>query len=482
MATAPKNSQELEIEIEFDIENLSLKKLKEIKNVGNSFYKESSFENASQTYSKGLNLIEDLERELKAIKFLFLLNLAATSLNANDYPKTVIICTKILEVEPKNCKALWRRGVANSRLNNFKQAKTDLIAALAIEPNDPSILKELSEIESKNISNVIGGPHPTNPDLHVFPPLACQIIGEVPRLPYDDPRALALIADEKPVILTGSDVARIACEKWSFEYLAEMNIAKEFEVYISLANKFMYHEDKGFNSYHFKQPSEKVKMKFHEFFHKARVGNDGRFYYLQESLHTDVGKNVIEEVKTFKWDWVLSLAKSMTWSKLKSTVLWVGQKGVVTQGHFDEAHNLFAHLKGIKRFNLLCPDQFPCMYPYPYHHPGDRQCQVDFYQPDTIKFPKFIEAKSVTAELRPGDVLYLPPYWWHHVESCTETLGINFWFEMKPSSAADLVLPLSIQQMVAVRRNVEKFVGTLVPSPQLGNFFEELARSRYTPE
>jgi len=50
--------------------------------------------------------------------------------------------------------------------------------------------------------------------------------------------------------------------------------------------------------------------------------------------------------------------------------------GNVTPAHYDEQQNFFAQIKGHKRCILFPPDQFDCLYPYPVHHPCDRQSQV----------------------------------------------------------------------------------------------------------
>lgn len=50
--------------------------------------------------------------------------------------------------------------------------------------------------------------------------------------------------------------------------------------------------------------------------------------------------------------------------------------GNVTPAHYDEQQNFFAQIKGHKRCILFPPDQFECLYPYPVHHPCDRQSQV----------------------------------------------------------------------------------------------------------
>ena len=50
--------------------------------------------------------------------------------------------------------------------------------------------------------------------------------------------------------------------------------------------------------------------------------------------------------------------------------------GNITPAHYDEQENFFAQIKGYKRFVLFHPDQFENLYPYPVHHPHDRQSQV----------------------------------------------------------------------------------------------------------
>ena len=50
--------------------------------------------------------------------------------------------------------------------------------------------------------------------------------------------------------------------------------------------------------------------------------------------------------------------------------------GNVTPAHYDEQQNFFAQIKGYKRCILFPPDQFECLYPFPVHHPCDRQSQV----------------------------------------------------------------------------------------------------------
>lgn len=63
--------------------------------------------------------------------------------------------------------------------------------------------------------------------------------------------------------------------------------------------------------------------------------------------------------------------------------------------------------------------------------------QVDFDAPDMEKFPGLEQLQGVETVMGPGDVLYIPMYWWHHIESLPHlgnTVSVNFWYKVRPAS------------------------------------------------
>ncbi len=61
---------------------------------------------------------------------------------------------------------------------------------------------------------------------------------------------------------------------------------------------------------------------------------------------------------------------------------------------------------------------------------------VDFRQPDFERHPRFREAIAAgqVAELEPGDVLFYPALWWHHVEALEPfNILINYWWNTSPA-------------------------------------------------
>lgn len=116
--------------------------------------------------------------------------------------------------------------------------------------------------------------------------------------------------------------------------------------------------------------------------------------------------------------------------------LWLGGRSR-TAAHWDVPQNLACVIAGRRRFTLFPTDQVANLYvgPLDFTLAGQPTSLVDIVEPDLERFPKFREAMgaAVIADLEPGDVLYLPSLWWHHVESL-DPVGamINFWWRDGP--------------------------------------------------
>ncbi|WP_395406501.1 cupin-like domain-containing protein [Pseudoduganella sp. UC29_106] len=112
--------------------------------------------------------------------------------------------------------------------------------------------------------------------------------------------------------------------------------------------------------------------------------------------------------------------------------LWLGNE-VVTPAHFDESHNLACVVSGNRRFTLFPPEQVGNLYigPLDFAPTPTPISLVSFRAPDFGRFPRFHDALAAAqvAELEPGDALYIPTLWWHHVESIglLNTM-VNYWW------------------------------------------------------
>ena len=118
--------------------------------------------------------------------------------------------------------------------------------------------------------------------------------------------------------------------------------------------------------------------------------------------------------------------------------IWLGSR-VVTPAHFDESSNVACVVAGRRRFTLFPPEQAKNLYvgPLDFAPTGTPISLVDLRAPDFERFPRFRDALAAAevAELEPGDAIYIPPLWWHHVESLAPfNVLVNYWWKGPPDA------------------------------------------------
>jgi ribosomal protein L16 Arg81 hydroxylase len=110
--------------------------------------------------------------------------------------------------------------------------------------------------------------------------------------------------------------------------------------------------------------------------------------------------------------------------------LWFGPRGTVTPLHHDAMNVLFNQVVGRKRFQLISPLESPYLY-----NSVSVYSDVDILEPDIVRFPLFAHAHPIELVLEPGETLFVPVGWWHHVESLDLSISVsftNFVFENDP--------------------------------------------------
>ena len=108
--------------------------------------------------------------------------------------------------------------------------------------------------------------------------------------------------------------------------------------------------------------------------------------------------------------------------------VWLSSPSVRTHTHFDSDRNSFVQLIGHKRFVLWHPNQTHSLCPFPRLHPLWHKSRADFEAPDVSEASPCANYSSTVAlvvDVGPGDVLYVPPFWWHTVETLTPSLSLS---------------------------------------------------------
>ncbi|MEH2290139.1 cupin-like domain-containing protein [Nostoc sp.] len=100
--------------------------------------------------------------------------------------------------------------------------------------------------------------------------------------------------------------------------------------------------------------------------------------------------------------------------------------------HFDGFHNIFVQIRGRKRILLFPPSNYLSFYPpLEDSHGLADYSKVDPNLPNLELFPKFPWQEKIEVILQPGEMLYIPPYWWHHVTALEENISLSFFYDIK---------------------------------------------------
>lgn len=138
---------------------------------------------------------------------------------------------------------------------------------------------------------------------------------------------------------------------------------------------------------------------------------------------------------------------------------WMGDKRAVTSMHKDPFDNLYCVISGYKDFILLPPHQVVNiprqLYPvgkYQRHESGQFYIEpvlnvqsdnnkseplrtewisIDPLAPDFSKYPKFANSQPLQVRVNAGDILFLPNFWFHHVQQSHKCIAVNFWYDME---------------------------------------------------
>ena len=108
--------------------------------------------------------------------------------------------------------------------------------------------------------------------------------------------------------------------------------------------------------------------------------------------------------------------------------IWVSPGECVTPLHHEVTDNLLAQLEGDKSVTLYAPWERLAMYPQPPWSRVPHMSRVAAHAPDLDAFPRFARARAWRAHLEPGDVLFIPAFWWHWVRTHAPSLSYNLWF------------------------------------------------------
>ncbi|MEM1102808.1 MAG: cupin-like domain-containing protein [Pseudomonadota bacterium] len=214
-------------------------------------------------------------------------------------------------------------------------------------------------------------------------------------------------AGHRPVILTGALDDWPAMERWSLDDLEARFPDVDVEVQMDRESRADY-EIKS-NQLARKAPLADViswlraDTPTNDFYVTANNGSHNR------------------EVLSGLWDDIGPIGEYTTAPEPPTGFFWLGPRGVVTPFHHDLTNNFLVQVRGRKRVKLVPSFETPRMR-------NHIHCYSEWTGDDLTEDAPASSGKPRLYEcvLEPGEALFIPIGWWHHVEGLDLTMGMSF--------------------------------------------------------
>lgn len=221
-----------------------------------------------------------------------------------------------------------------------------------------------------------------------------------------------------PVILVDRMSDWAALERWTPDYFKARFGRETVEVMM------------GRNSdaaYEINSEQHKTRMRLDHYVDLVQAAGQTNDFYMvanNRSIETGNMRHLLEDIHLF--DGILSPDKAAA-----RLFLWFGPAGTVTPLHYDIMNVLLAQVSGRKKVTLIPSFQSHLVY----NHIGVYS-EVDCEAPDYDRHPLFRKVSRLELVLEPGEALFIPVGWWHHVRSLDVSISVSFTNFRVPNSYA----------------------------------------------
>ncbi|MBB2487887.1 cupin-like domain-containing protein [Mitsuaria sp. WAJ17] len=260
---------------------------------------------------------------------------------------------------------------------------------------------------------------------------------------------LACAREGSPALIHGVVSAWPCSRLWSDAYLRDRLHGRKFLVNESPDGLF------GIQSSRMLDSQGLCHISFDEFLDRVHTCGDGDeppaergpVFYMQQKPAAETFPELLPDV---------GHASFVDLATLSQLNIWIGQRGSRIPMHYDSFDNLLVQVRGRKSVRLYPPSQTP--YLYPGLDGVDFASHVDPEQPDLQRYPLFARAAgAMDFTLETGEMLYLPPFWWHSIRALSNAnISINYWYDTafglprQPLQQARDLLRLTLSQSKAL--------------------------------
>ncbi|KEP65965.1 UNVERIFIED_CONTAM: tetratricopeptide repeat-containing protein [Hammondia hammondi] len=124
------------------------------KDAGNDVFKSGDISAAKAKYTEGLKQLKDLDfPDAKRLRVALNSNVAMCCIKTQEWSAAIAAANAVLQEEPENVKALYRRGVARSAFGFYAEAKADLLQVARLDPKNADARKELEKVKERIVKH-----------------------------------------------------------------------------------------------------------------------------------------------------------------------------------------------------------------------------------------------------------------------------------------------------------------------------------------
>jgi [protein]-arginine 3-hydroxylase / protease len=240
----------------------------------------------------------------------------------------------------------------------------------------------------------------------------------------------SLVAAQRPVLFHGAAEDWPCTRRWTNAYLLERIGDRTITVTRSKTPLFRVDPERGHYA-----PEEMESMLFSDFLTRICASStDGPCYYLHKHSVNSHLPELLSDVV---------VPEQIKDAPMLLTSLWMGPRGSITPIHHDFSDNFFVQARGRKRVVLYPPTPDRAFYRLPFRaHNGRSSWHISrvgsLDHVDRSTFPLFEEAKPQEFIVGPGDLLYIPTFWWHEVHSLdSPSMSLSYWWSSKTVAEID---------------------------------------------
>ncbi|OHT18823.1 cupin-like domain-containing protein [Edaphosphingomonas haloaromaticamans] len=212
-------------------------------------------------------------------------------------------------------------------------------------------------------------------------------------------------AANRPAILTGL-IDHWPARRWTLDHIEALAGNPEIEVQTGRQ------EDAD---YEIRSNHHKTRMPLAALLGRLRSGEPSNDYYVTAN---NGGHN--RSALAPLWEEIGDLPGFLVPDPTRDGFFWLGPKGTITPFHHDLTNNFLVQIMGEKRVTLVPLWETQRMQ-------NHMHCYSRWSGPEAFAgLPEGQRPTAITCTIHPGDILFIPVGWWHHVEGLDTSISLSF--------------------------------------------------------